>query len=205
MSLNPNTKQKKSKPEAIKKGTYPARLVQLIDLGVQPQTDMNGVEKEPAPEVWLTLEFPTKRIEVNEESRPRWVSKRIKNSWHEKANFPKWMEVFGYVPKKTKHLSELLSAPCLAAVGLTSGGNNKIENVLEVPEGMIVGELENDPKVFDFDDPDMEVFNSLPSFLQDIIISSPSFSGSELESKLVTGSIEDDSTQSDEFEDDIPF
>lgn len=203
MSLKADKKQSKFvKPDPIKKGTYPARLVQMIDLGVQPQTDMQGNEKDPAPEVWLTLEFPTKRVEVNGESRPRWVSRRMKISWHEKANFPKWMEVFGFKEKKTKHLSELLGAPCLAAVGLTAGGNNKIENVLELPEGMPVGELENDPKVFDFDDPDMEIFEKLPGFVQEMIKTAKNYEGSVLQEKLEGNNQEQ---QGETDEDDLPF
>ena len=212
MSLKAGKKQEGGsnfvKPEPIKKGTYPARLVQMIDLGVQPQVDFSTKEeKPPASEVWITLEFPTKKVEVNGESRPRWVSKRMKISWHEKANFPKWMEVFGFKEKKTKHLSELLGNPCLAVIGITSGGNNKIDSVMEIPEGMNVNHLENDAKVFDFDEPDMEVFNTLPTFLQEVIKGAKNYPGSILE-KLVDSDSNDsveESFDSDDEEDEIPF
>lgn len=44
--------------------------------------------------------------------------------------------------------------------------------------------LVNEPKVFDFYEPDVKVFLSLPGFLQKIIKESLDFSGSKLESLL---------------------
>ena len=38
-------------------GTYPARLVMVIDCGLQPQRPYKGEDKEPAYEIGLTYEF----------------------------------------------------------------------------------------------------------------------------------------------------
>ena len=45
-------------PQAnIEPGTYPGRLVQLIDFGLQPQRPYMGKDKPPAQEIGLTYEL----------------------------------------------------------------------------------------------------------------------------------------------------
>ena len=41
----------------LEPGPYPARLVQIIDLGLQPQRPYKGVEKPPAHELMVTYEL----------------------------------------------------------------------------------------------------------------------------------------------------
>lgn len=51
--------------------------------------------------------------------------------------------------------------------------------------------LKNDPKIFDMDDPDMEVFNSLPNWLQGVVKESLNFGGSALEKAIANGGEEE--------------
>jgi hypothetical protein len=51
-------------------------------------------------------------------------------------------------------------------------------------KGMVVAELVNDPQMFDFDEPNMEVFNGLPDFLKDKIKGATNFAGSGLAQAL---------------------
>lgn len=63
----------------VEDGTHMARVVQIIDLGMQQQTDWKTGEARTwddgkpmiKPEVFITFEFPTERIDIDGESKPR--------------------------------------------------------------------------------------------------------------------------------------
>ena len=46
-----------AKFDPLDPGTYPARLVQVVDLGLQPQKPYNGKEKPPVHMIHTTYEF----------------------------------------------------------------------------------------------------------------------------------------------------
>lgn len=62
--------------EVLEPGVYPARLVQLIDLGVQPQRPFQGKDKPPAQEIMITYEFTDEFLKDEDgneiEDKPRW-------------------------------------------------------------------------------------------------------------------------------------
>jgi hypothetical protein len=62
----------------IAEGTYPARLVQLISIGIQ-ESEWQG-EKKTSPKVILTFELPTETILLNGEEQPKWLSKEQKKA-----------------------------------------------------------------------------------------------------------------------------
>jgi len=63
---------------ALDPGVYPARIVQILDMGLQPQRPYKGEEKAPAYELSVTYELVDAFMvdeEGNEiEDKPRWVS-----------------------------------------------------------------------------------------------------------------------------------
>ena len=67
--------------EPLEPGTYPARLVQVVDLGVQAQRPYQGKEKDPVQEILLTYEFVDEFLkdeDGNEETdKPRWLSESM--------------------------------------------------------------------------------------------------------------------------------
>lgn len=163
----------------VEDGTYPARIVQLVMLGEQLQTDWKTGEAlttkngdlDYRPEIWVTFEFPTERVKYEDDEgvevdRPRWTSKRYTFSFGEKANFKKLMDA---VAPNAEVLDDLIGAAGIVTVGSTSGGKAKITGVTSPMKGMTIPELENEPIVYDLDDPDEEVFDSLPDFLQENI------------------------------------
>jgi hypothetical protein len=89
--------------------------------------------------------------------------------------------------------SQLIGAPCMVTVVVDEGkGKNagkKYENVAAVTamrpkEAAKAPALVNPSKLFDFYNPDMEVFNKLPQWLQDKMKSAVDFGGSALELAL---------------------
>src|SRR5690554_5331156 len=64
--------------EPMEPGTYPARVVQIIDLGLQNQRPFQGQEKPPAREIAITYEFVDEFMKdengEDQEDKPRWLT-----------------------------------------------------------------------------------------------------------------------------------
>lgn len=191
--------------EAIEAGTYPARVAQIIDLGLQPQRPYQGQEKPPVQEILITYELldefclDEKGEEI--EDKPRWVSETIpfhnlevdlaKSTKRYKALDPE-MEFDG-------DFTQLVTLPCMATITARAGSGkhvgktfNNIGNVAQMraKEAKKANELVNDSKVFVTSEPDLAIFNSLPDWMQDKIKDNLEFSGSALEVALSGGSAE---------------
>ena len=163
----------------VEDGTYPARVAQVVDFGVQPQTDYEtGAEAESKPVVYITWEFPTSRIDLeNDEgttSLPRWQGKEYKVSKHEKSNL---MKLVGALKPKLRSLDEFCNLPSMVQIGTTSGGNAKIAAVLPPMSGMEVPPLEHDAVFFDFDHPTQEAFEALKLWQQRKVREAENYTG----------------------------
>jgi hypothetical protein len=163
----------------VEDGTYPARIVQLIMLGSQLQTDwQTGEAKEDKDgnlvykdEIWITYEFPTERVkytndEGEEVDRPRWQSKTYTLSMHEKAAFRHLMDALAPTGES---LDDLIGQGGIVTIGSTSGGKAKVTAVAAPMKGMDIPALENEAVIYDLEDPDLDVFDSLPEFLKEKI------------------------------------
>lgn len=179
--------------ELLEAGPQMARLVQIIDLGLQKQKPFKGKEKRPAFQVQLTFEFPNDTIEVDGEEKPKWKSRRVNLSTHEKSTCARWMRVLDPKGESKGDLTKLIGTPCLALIVHEAGTGpyegqtfDKVEDLMPLMKGQEVPELQNDPRVFDLTSPDMDVFNGLPDFLQNIIKENLEYDGSKLQN-LVEG------------------
>lgn len=179
-------------------GTYPARVVRFIDLGIQPQRPYKGEDKPPAPMVDTTYElldvFMLDKDGEELEDKPRWISESFpvhrleadlaKSTKRYKALDPN-MDFDG-------DFSKVVGQPCM--ITIAHGDNKKdptrpYENIANVStmrakEAAKAPELKNEPTVFLLSDPDMEVFNKFPEWLQDKIKGNLEFKGSPLEAAL---------------------
>ncbi len=177
-------------------GTYPARLIQVIDLGVQDQRPFEGKPKDPAQEIHTTYEILDEFC-VNEEGeiqedKPRWVSEDfvLYNLSSERANSTK--RYYALDPKEDHEgdWGALLGSPVNIILTAKEGKNKnkgRIFNNIGGTSTMRPKEAEkavalvNPTKHFDLDDPDMDVFMSLPQWLQDRIKKNHDFEGSALQ------------------------
>lgn len=211
MSLKVNESKQKQDLGRIDDGTYAARVVQIIDLGMQVQTDYKTGEPKTyddgntviKPEVYINFEFPTERITIGDEDKPRWTGKQYVLSAHEKAALTSLMAA---VAGGSNNVADALGKPCSVTVGSTSGGNAKIVNVAPLMKGMAVPELENPATVFDFDEPDMEAWEKIPNWMKEKIKEATNYNGSKL-SKLVKDGEPNNATQSaqDDDSEDRPY
>lgn len=194
---NPSNKPQQPVMEA---GTYPARLVQLIDLGVQAQEPYQGKEKSPVHMIYTTYEFVDEFM-VDEdgnpdETKPRWLSEKFP-FYSLEADKAKSTQRYNALDPQCVHdgeWPELIAAPVMVTVGTQttkSGPNagkeyNKILSTSSVraKEASRMAELVNEPKVFLLDDPDIDVFLSLPEWLQKEIKANLDYDQSLLQQRL---------------------
>lgn len=188
-----------NRPDPLDAGTYPARLVQIITMGIQKQRPYKGDEKPPVLELMLTYEFLDEFLKDEDgndiEDKPRWLSETI--PFHNlNAELAKSSKRYYALDANVEHdgdWSKLIAAPCMVTVVQAEGkGKNAgkvYENIASVSsmrpkEAAKAPDLVNPPKVFDFYSPDMDVYNTLPQWIQDKMKDAVDFDGSALEEAL---------------------
>lgn len=188
---------------ALEPGTYPCRTVQVIDLGLQPQRPFKGEEKEPAHEIMVTYEFVDEFcIDLDEDSdtynelledKPRWLSETfpLYNLKSDRARSTKRYYALDPNEDAEGDWTKLINIPCNVSIVNNAGkkGTKNEGKVFENVDGVSTmrakdaercPELVNPPKVLDRDNPDVEIFKSLPEWLQKKITEGLDFEGTAL-------------------------
>lgn len=183
-------------PQAnIEPDVYPARLVQIIDLGLQPQRPFNGEDKPPANEIMFTYELVSEFMKDEEgndiEDKPRWISETmpLRSLQSENARSTARYHAFDPENKFDGDFAACLEVPVNVTVVNNKSGDKIYDNVANVSpmsakKAATCPDLVNPTKVFDLDAPDMEVFNALPKWIQEKIRGNLNFKGSLLEQSL---------------------
>lgn len=199
MALNANSvlSTRKSIPP-MEPGTYPARLCQVIELGLQPDT-FKGEEKAPKIRMMLTYEMSDAFLQDENgqdmEDKPRWLSEQM---WlfslkADKAVSTARYNVFDPQGVKGGDFVACLEAPVNVTVVQDPGkGKNagKIFNKVGGVSAMRQKDAEkcpplvNAPRAFTWDDPDIEMFMGFPDYIKNIIRNALNFKGSDLEKAL---------------------
>lgn len=187
----------RTKQAPLDPGTYPARVVQILDLGLQNQREFQGKEKAPAYELNITYElldeFMKDEDGKDQLDKPRWISERIAvyNLKQDKAKSTK--RYYALDPKEEfgGDFGQLVNIPCMVTITQTPKGDVVYNNVSAVTgmrerDAAKAEGLKNPARIFDLSEPDLEVFNGLPEYLQDIIKGNLEFAGSPLD-KLLNG------------------
>lgn len=206
--------------DPIDVGNYPARLVQVIDLGLQPQRPYQGQEKPPAHMLFTTYELTDEFMKDEDgkdiEDKPRWLSEDfpLHSLKSDRARSTQRYNVLDPDCANGGDWGELLTTPCMVTVTQSEGkGKNagKVYNniggtsPMRAKDAERTPELVNPPKVFDLDQPDIEIFKSLPEWLQDKIKGNLEYKGSPLDLKL-SGSVTEAPAANDEtFDDEVPW
>ena len=203
MSLNASkvpmsgSKERVEQPN-LEPGLYPARLVQIIDLGLQPQRPYLGQPKPPANEIQLTYElvdsFMIDKDGKDLEDKPRWVSETIPllNLKADKAKSTQRYMALDPTVADGGDFVKQIGKPVNVNIVNNRGKDGKVyDNVSAIApmrprDAERTPELVNPSKVFVLDEPDLEVFNSLPEWLRDKIKENLNYEGSALQ-KLVGG------------------
>jgi hypothetical protein len=198
MSLNAkNIKGNRVAPPVLDPDVYRARVVQVIDLGLQAQRPYQGKDKPPANEIMLTYELSDEFMKDEDgediEDKPRWLSETLPfyGLFADKAKSTLRYHAFDPEENFGGDFSKCVGVPVNVTVVNNASGDmvyNNVGNVapMSPKKAATCPELVNPPKVFDLDNPDMEVFSALPEWLREKIKSNLNFKGSPLQ-KLLEG------------------
>ena len=198
--------------EALEPGTYPCRVVQVLDLGVQPQRPYKGDPKPPAHEIMVTYEFLDEFC-VDEdgepdESKPRWLSETFpfRNLEADLATSTKRYRALDPEGKFDGDFTLLVDCPCMVTVVNNAGKGANAGKVytniagvatMRAKEAKVAAPLVNDPKVFVLDEPDLTIYKSLPQWLQEKIAENLEFKGSALQ-KALQGAPQDEDEEDEQ-------
>jgi len=179
----------------LEEGTYKARVVQVIELGLQPQRAYQGKEKPPVDMLYITYEladeFMLDKDGEEIEDKPRWMSEDFPyySLQCDMAKCNKRLKAIDPKNKVKGDWAQVAGAPCNVTFSHAVKGDKTYVNVAAVTsvrdkdvKGM--PKLVNPPKVFDIDDPDMEIFGALPNWLQEKIKGNLNYKGSVLETAV---------------------
>lgn len=199
MALNANN-IKATNPDRVEQplidaATYPARIVQILDLGLQAQRPYKGQDKPPAQEISITYElvdvFCIDKDGKELEDKPRWISETLPlySLTQDKAKSTQRYTAADPTNKYGGDFSCLVNTPVNLVLVHNKSGEKTYVNVAGISamrqrDADKCPELVNPPKVFDLDNPDMEVFGSLPTWIQDKIKGNLKFNGSKLQAAL---------------------
>ena len=192
------------RPPALEAGTYPARLVQVIDLGMQPQRPWQGQDKPPANMIMTTYEildeFLTDEDGNEMTDKPRWVSEDfpLLSLDSDRAKSTQRYTAMDQDLEYDGDWSQLVGTPCIVTLSADKDRNgkkdqdgntivyNNISSVqpMRAKDAAKAEPLKNPTKVFDMGEPNLDVFLSLPDWLRDKIKSSLEYAGSALEDIL---------------------
>lgn len=187
------------KADPIDIGNYLGRVVQVLDMGLQAQRPYQGKEKPPARELMLTYELGAEFLKDEDGNdrpdKPRWISEDfpLRNLTQELAKSTKRAAALDPKGELVGDFALMTNLPCTVTV--TQNPNkkdptvvyNNVGNVTPAMKGIPIPELVNPPKVFDLDEPSLEVFGSLPEWLQKKIKGNLEYNGSLLQRKLEGG------------------
>lgn len=179
-------------------GTNPARLVGVVDLGLQAQRPYQGKDKPPAREVSFTYEFTDVFMKdedgQDQEDKPRWLSEQVPfhNLSQEKAKSTIRYKVLDPTEKFGGDWTQLIGTPVLVTVVLNPAKDNSgkvYENIgatspMRQKDTEKLPPLKNEPLVFDLDNPSLETWKRIPKFLQDKIRGNLEYTGSALDKLL---------------------
>ncbi len=187
---------KKFAPQAnIVPGTYPGRLVQIIDYGLQPQKPYLGKDKPPAQEIGLTYELVDEFMKDEDgkdiEDKPRWVSETLPfyGLYADKAKSTLRYLAFDPDQEWGGDFSKALDVPINVNIVNNKSGDKVYDNVNSIAamrpkDAANCPALKNTARVFDLDAPDLEIFKGFPQWIQDKIKGNLNYNGSKLQKLL---------------------
>lgn len=196
MALNAKTAAGSGGAAPMDAGTYPARVVQIVDYGLQEQRPYKDQPKPPAREIGFTYEFVDEFLldEDGEEQRdkPRWLSESmvLHNLSAERAKSTARYKAFDPEGLHDGDFTACLGTPIMVTVVQNPGKTRVYTNVesvspMRAKDAERCDPLVNGTRLFDLDEPDMEVFETFPGWVQDKIKGNLEYEGSLLQYALV--------------------
>lgn len=182
--------------ELLEASTYPARVVAVVELGMQTMLPWAGKEKPPAQKILFTYEFVDEFLKdedgQDDTGKPRWLSESMPIYSLEAEKAKSTIRYFSMDPDQVfgGDFAALIDLPVMVTVIQDPGRDGKVRNRISGVARMRAKDadkcpaLVNEANVFDLDAPDMEVYNRLPQWVQKMLTENLEFRGSDLERLL---------------------
>ena len=195
--------------EIAPEGVFLARCFKMVDVGTQTITSQFGTKDTRQVYLYFELLEDDEGEKVRmEDGQPYIIFNSYKLSMHQKSALRKHLEAwrgkkFTEDEAAGLDLSKLLGQACKLQIVHTNSkdGQRTYANISAImttkkkPEGV------NELISFSVEDPDMEVFNDLPEWLQDKIENSPEWTADDTENGAEEASAEEDKIDIQ----DVPF
>ena len=161
----------------VSKGSHVVRCYQIIDLGWQKTGFQNDKgEEKVSPQIFMNFEVPGEEIEIDGIKKPMTIGKFYTNSLHEKSNLRQDLESWGFDIEDDPQtgmpfpfdLAQCLERPGLASV-TEKNGKNRIASISALPKGMECPAQFNETVQFWLDEPNWDMFETLPEWFQNKI------------------------------------
>lgn len=160
-------KIRKTTFETAPKGTHPARITTIADLGLQ-RDDWKG-EVRTVHRLGITFELTGKKTK---EGNPFAIFERATLSLNDRSRLYQIVHaVLGEVPEEIE-IQDLLDCPVLVEIVHKETDGKvwaNVQNVAGIPEGMDVPKTKTPILWFDLEAPDAEVYHKLPSLFRTLI------------------------------------
>lgn len=172
-------------------GSHVARCYRMVELGTCNENF--GTESKTRNKIWLDFETPLETFVFDEAkgAQPFSVSKEYALSFGvhpqtgQKATLRSHLEGWrgkNYTEEEAKQgvdVSKLVGQPCMIAVGHkeTKSGNkyNEITGISKLTKGLTCPPAVNPLQVLSYDAWDQNIFDSLPSFIQEKMKTTPEY------------------------------
>ena len=165
---------------------------------MQAQRPYQGKDKPPAQEIMLTYElvdtFMLDEDGKELEDKPRWISETLPfyGLYADKAKSTQRYNALDPSGEFDGDFAKAIGTPINVTIVNNAVGDKVYDNIATISamrprDADKCPELVNPSKLFDLDNPDMEVFNALPEWLRDKIKSNLNYKGSPLEQVLNGG------------------
>ncbi len=164
----------------LEDNSYTAVCTAVIDLGEQYTQFDKQKQGTYKPQCMFIFEIPDERVEIDGESKPRWISsKRFTAFLSEKSGLFKFLTSWGNKDIENIDLASVLGRGAVLTISQKEKQDgtkyNNIEGIAGLPKGIPEPKPESELLAFDADEPDMEVLEKLPTWIQDIIKKSTQF------------------------------
>lgn len=178
--------------DPVAPGTYPSRVVAVIDLGLQTQRPYKGEAKSPAycfATIYELVDEFLKDEDGNDiEDKPRWQSEimPLHSLNSERAKSTKRYKALDPDVVYEGDWTKLIDQPCLVTIVHNPKPDGKvytnIENtaLMREKDAKRCAALVNEAIIFDLDSPDMEAFERIPAWIKKMITDNLEFKGSKL-------------------------
>lgn len=203
-----NAKEKKFEGKKVDQpnldaGTYPGRVVQVLDMGVQEQRPFKGEAKPPVQELMVTYEFADEFIKDEDgndvEDKPRWLSEvfALHPLASDLAKSTKRYYAIDPEVEEDGNWGALVTRPVMITVvnnpGTGKNAGKVFNNIASISamrkkEADKLPELKNPAKVLDLDDADTaDIMLTLPEWIQDKIKNGLEWEGCAVQKALSGG------------------